>query len=255
MFDEPFATGDTIIHRLDPRARLVAATLFSVVVAVSATPRAAAVALACACLVLAASRPRVLPLLKRLFVVNLFIAFLWLMLPFSTPGETVRSIGPLAATQQGIDLALLISLKSNAIVLAFVALVATADAATLGQAMYRLRLPGKLAFLFLFTYRFVQVVGEEFGRLRTAARLRGFVPRTSMHTYRTVAALLAMVLVKSHDRAQRVHQAMLLRGFSGRFVSLREFRFGPADAVFLGCMLALCAGVAVLDVLTRGAHG
>lgn len=254
MFDEPFATGDTIIHRLDPRARLVAASLFSVVVAVSATPQAAAVALACACLVLAASRPGIFPLLKRLFVVNLFIAFLWLMLPFSTPGDAVRTIGPLAATQQGIELALLISLKSNAIVLAFIALVATSDAATLGQAMYRLRVPGKLTFLFLFTYRFVQVVGEEFGRLRTAAKLRGFVPRTSMHTYRTVAALLAMVLVKSHDRAQRVHQAMLLRGFTGRFVSLREFRFRSSDALFLGCMLALCAGVAALDVLARGVH-
>ena len=85
--------------------------------------------------------------------------------------------------------------SANAILLAFLALVTTMDSPTMGHALDRLGVPPKLVFLFLFTYRYLHVIAAEWQRLVTAARLRGFAPRTGMHTYRTIGYLLGMVLV------------------------------------------------------------
>ncbi len=251
MFEEPFAEGDSPVHAFDPRVRLAAVAAFSLTAALLRSPEAAAAALALGVFLAAFARLDARALFGRLAAVNGFIVFLWLFLPFSLPGRELWSAGPFTATAEGVRLALLVTLKSNAIVLVFLALAATCGAATLGQAMYRLRVPEKLSFLFLFTYRFIQTVGEEYARLRTAARLRGFCPRNDAHTYRTLASLLGMILVRSFERAERVHKAMLLRGFDGRFTSLREFVLRRADVVFLCLMLAATAVIACGDAIWR----
>ena len=120
--------------------------------------------------------------------------------------------------------------------------------------MTHLGVPDKFCFLFLFTYRYLYVIAEEYERLATAARLRGFVAATDMRTYRTYAALVAMVLVKSYDRSQRVYQAMLLRGFAGRFPGLGHDRAGRRDAVFLMLVLGLAVAAIWLEYARR-AHG
>ena len=135
--------------------------------------------------------------------------------------------------------------KSNAIVMTFLALVATMDSPTIGYALERLRFPSKLVFLFLFTYRYLHVIADEWHKLHGAARLRGFAPKTNMHTYRTFGNMLGMVFVHSFDRSVRVYEAMILRGFSGRFQSVAAFRATSRDAVFavaaFACMVCLVA--------------
>ena len=82
-------------------------------------------------------------------------------------------------------------------------------------------------------------------KLHGAARLRGFAPKTNMHTYRTFGNMLGMVFVHSFDRSVRVYEAMILRGFSGRFQSVAAFRATSRDAVFavaaFACMVCLVA--------------
>ena len=68
------------------------------------------------------------------------------------------------------------TLKSNAILLAFLALVTTMDSPTMGHALDRLGVPSKLVFLFLFTYRYLHVIADEWQRLTTAARLPRLSP-------------------------------------------------------------------------------
>jgi len=249
MIDEPFASGGSFLHRADPRAKLAAAAALSCILAASPTPAAPALALLSGLGLAAWAGLPLGALARRLLTVNVFVAFLWLFLPFSTPGEAVWRLGPLAATDRGLALCLLISLKTNAIMLHFLALIATSDAASLGQAMHRLRVPEKLVFLFLFTYRFINVIHGEHQRLMTAARLRGFVPRTSLHTYRTLASLLALVLLSAMRRAEMTRRAMLLRCFAGRFTTLRRFRMGRGEYALLGLLAVFAACLVALEVL------
>lgn len=248
MIEDAFSRGTSPIHRLDPRVRLAGATAWTLCAALLQTLDAAAGALALSALLAMASRPPLSCLFSRLAAVNVFVLFLWAILPFSQPGEPVLTLWGFDATREGIILAGLITLKSNAIVLAFIALVASIPVSELGRALRRLRVPDKLAHLLVFTYRYVFVMAGEYQRMRQAMKIRGFTPRTNLHTYRTLAYLAGMVLVRGLDRSERVYKAMLCRGFDGRFRSLNGLSARPADAVFLLFMFAATAALALFDL-------
>lgn len=247
MFDEPFAGGHTLVHRVDPRFRLAALIVGAVCLAVLQRAESAAAGLAWSAALLALSRPPLRPLLRRVLAVNVFMAFVWLTVPATMPGDIIASWGPLSFSRQGVALAALVSLKSNAILLLCVALAATMPSPALGHALEKLRCPPRLVFLFLFACRYIHVIAEEHRRLNTAARLRGFAPRTSLHTYRTVSRILGMVLARSHDRAMRIHEAMTLRGFDGSFRSVAVFQAARADGLFLAVTGAALISLALLD--------
>jgi cobalt/nickel transport system permease protein len=249
MIEEVFISGDSVVHRLDPRARIVAAFAFSIVVAVCDRFAALAVAVAISVALILAARLSLKKVLGRLFIVNGLILFLWLFLPFTYQGTPLFTLGPLTATREGVTYAAVITLKSNAIIMALMALVATMPIFTLGRAMRHLRVPSTMAYLFLFTYRYIHVIYAEYQRLTRAIRFRGFRPATNMDTYRTYAYMVGMILVKSHDRSQRVRAAMLCRGFQGRFYDLSEFVFRPSDLVMVLLMFTAVTGIGLLQWL------
>lgn len=238
MIEEGFSQDDSLLHRLDPRVKILWVTLFSVMVAVCDQwpVLTAALILALAVAFMARTAPR--ELLRRLIPVNLFVVFLWLVLPFSVTGDPAFSLGPLAATRQGILVAAQISMKSNAIVIALIALITSTSILSLGHALHALKVPCKIVYLFFFTYRYIFVIYRETVRLKEAMRIRAFRPGTNLHTYKTYAYLVGMILVRSSERAERVHQAMLCRGFQGRLYSLSRFSMKVADMVWMGAMSA-----------------
>jgi cobalt/nickel transport system permease protein len=221
---------------------VVVAALFAVLMAMAQTYAAALAGLALALVCLALARLPWKQVGIRLLLVNSFIFFLWFVLPLTYPGEAVWQYGPFTVSRQGLVYTGLITLKSNAIIIALIALIATSPVNTLGQALEQLRLPGKLCHLLLFTFRYLHVFEVEFQRLVQALKIRGFHPGTNLHTYRTYAYLTAMLLVHSYDRADCVYRAMLCRGFHGKFYSLRTFSWQPRDRVFgVVSLLALAA--------------
>lgn len=249
MFDEPFTLGPSPLHSLDPRARLATALIWSVAVALFVTPASAWVALILSIILGALSRPPLKPLVSRLLGVNVFIVFLWVLVPFTQPGDPIYKIFGFTASRQGIMLVLLVTLKCNAIALSFIALVASIPISELGAALRGLHAPAKLAYLLVFTYRFVFVMAGEYHRMRQAMKIRAFTPHTNLHTYRSLAYLAGMVLVRGMDRAERVHAAMLCRGFNGTFRSFNSLVARPRDTVFF--VLTLAMGI-LLTLYDRG---
>ncbi len=164
----------------------------------------------------------------------MFMVMIVILLPFSAPGDALFTIGPLSYSHQGLAEALLIAIKGNAIVLMITALLATMDVVRLGHALRSLKTPDKLAHLFLFTVRYIDLLEHEYQRLRTAMRTRCFCPRMNMHTYRTMAYLVAMLLVRSFERSGRIMAAMKLRGFQGRFYTIHPEHLTARDAWFSG---------------------
>ncbi len=252
MFDQPFVR-DSFIQQIDPRMRVLLAVLLAVALALLRQMTACCLGLGLGCVLLGLAQAPLGPLRRRLVAINMFILFLWLVTPWTTPGAVVWQWHFIQVSREGVYLSLLVTLKSNAIACVFLALVASLPAATLGHALERLGCPDKLVFLFLFTGRYIHLLAGEWQDLMTAARLRGFRPRTNLHTYRTVSSLLGLLLVRSHDRAQRTHEAMRLRGFSGRFHSLDSFCLRPVDVYFalatvfcLACILWFEAGGIIL---------
>jgi hypothetical protein len=153
---------------------------------------ACGMALALGLALLAAANPPARALLQRLGTINIFIVFLWCVTPLTTPGTPLAQWGMLTVSAEGVRLALLVSIKSNAIACIFLALVATMNAPTAGHALERLHCPPKLRFpLFFFTARYVSRHRPgNWHTLLVAARLRGFSP-AHQHAYLPHPGILA----------------------------------------------------------------
>jgi cobalt/nickel transport system permease protein len=226
---EAFAEGASPLHRLDPRAKLAGAGALALALATARTPATAAAGLALGLVLLLLARLPLRAVLRRLLVVNGFTLFLAVLLPLTYDAGPYLSFSFLEVSQPGLRLAGLIALKTNAILCAVLALLSTSRVPELGRALRWWRVPGKLCWLLLFSYRYLFLIHEEYARLRRAAAMRCFVPRTGLHTYATYGNLLGMTLVRSWNRSRRVGQAMVLRGFAGEFRSLGEPAARPAD--------------------------
>jgi len=233
-----FFTGNSPVHRVDPRARLLAALTLGISIALSARFATLAFALVCAALLTFLARFNVHPLTHRLIHANVFILFLWLVLPWSVPGRSVLTLAAVPLTDEGLRIAFTITLKANAIVLIFTALVATIEPSHLGYALKHLALPDKLVHLFVLVIRYADTIHEEYGRLRNAMKARAFRARFSRHTLRMLGYLVGLLLVRSMERSERVLAAMKCRGFDGRFHILTDFGFRRSDFAF--AILALC---------------
>jgi cobalt/nickel transport system permease protein len=245
---ECFSTGSSTLHQADVRLKLISAFFFSMVVALCHSMQPPLVALFVAVALLFMARLPLMKVVRRFFMVNLFTLLFWLTLPLSVPGEILFELGPFGISRPGVALASLITLKTNAIVLAFLALVATSSVADIGHGLASLRLPNRFCMLLLFTYRYIFVLRQEYQRLRRAALLRGFRPATSMHTYRTYGNLLGMTLVKSWQRGLRVQQAMMLRGFQGKFYTLEARNLMARDWTLFGLISLIAASVAFMEL-------
>jgi len=249
---EEFAFGDSLVHRADPRVKLAVAIVFAVVVAVFDAYPALISALCVACVLAILARLHLPTLLRRVAVVNGFVVLLWFVLPFTFPGTALFWLGPLTASREGVAYATAITLRTNAIVLSTIALVGTTSVFNLVHALRHLRVPEKLVHIFFFCYRYIAVIHLEYLRLRNAMRMRCFRPKTYLHTYRSYAYLVGMLLIKSYERSHRIYQAMLCRGFKGRYPTFHHFSMRRQDLAYLGVMMVVIAGLVTVQILGSG---
>ena len=247
MIEEAFANGESVMHRIDPRLRIVFATILSFVIALSYQFAALIAALVFSVILICMARLNFSKIVKKLVLLWYFILFIWLILPLTFKGEPLFCFGPLTVTRPGIVVSMQITLKSNAILLSYIAMIITMNMAAFGQALGCLKVPQKFIHLFLLTYRYIFVIDQEYQRLIRAARIRGFCPGTNLHTYKTYAYIAGMLLVKASERAKRVHQAMLCRGFRGKFYSLSEFSIHYRDWAWSVFMSFAIIGLVYLE--------
>ncbi|MDO9262394.1 MAG: cobalt ECF transporter T component CbiQ [Desulfosalsimonadaceae bacterium] len=252
MIEEPFSSGNSLIHRIDPRFRVVAGTFFSFAVALCNGFPALMAALAVSIAIILLSGLGFKKVLRRLAMVNVFILFFWAVLPLTYPGDTVYALGPVRLHMAGILLAAQITIKSNAILMVLIALVATMTLATLGHTLSRLKMPEKLVFLLMLTYRYIFVIQQEYQKIIRSIKIRGFIPKTSLHTYKTYAYVVGMLLIRASERADRVYDAMRCRGFKGKYYSLAEFQADKKSWVFMTMFTAVTILIIGLEVLFHG---
>jgi cobalt/nickel transport system permease protein len=243
---------DSLLARRDPRWKLAGLLLAVLAVSLMRTLPAAVLALVLA-LVLAwlARLPRgwYLDQLANLaWLLGLFV----LPLPLLVRGEgPMLQVGVVSLSLAGLVLGLVIAAKAVAVLTLVAVLLASAPLDATLKAARALGIPGLLVHLALLSYRYVFTLADELARLRIALRVRGFRNRARWHSYRTAGAVTGTLLVRGHERAERVAHAMRCRGFDGTFRSLTEFGTRIGDVLFFAVVF-LAAGVVLgLDVLGR----
>jgi cobalt/nickel transport system permease protein len=120
-------------------------------------------------------------------------------------------------------------------------LVATTGFGATCAALRRLGVPRSLTTQLVLLYRYSFVLAEEVARTLRAHALRA--PELSHPTLATARSLLGELLLRTLGRAERVHAAMLCRGFDGELDLPARTRFRLADVGFL---VGWCAFFAVV---------
>ncbi len=237
------------LHRLPPEVKVAATGLFAVGVAV--TPRHAIWAFAIDALVLAtvtrSARLRISFVVARLAVVLPFVAFA-LLVPFVAGGEQVTFLG-LELSRDGLWAMWNILAKASLGATASILLAATTELPELVKGMTRLRVPAVVTAIASFMIRYLEVVASEMSRMRTAMTARGYDPRWLAQT-KPLAASAGALFVRSYERGERVHAAMVARGFDGVMPDLHPERATARQWTTTLGVAAISLMLAVLALVT-----
>ena len=207
--------GHSRVHRAPAHLKLLALVGFMLVVV--ATPRpwywAYAVYLAVLLAVVTVSRVPPLYLLKRMVIELPFVVFA-LLVPFVAEGPQTEVLG-LSVSEPGLEAAFALLAKGTLGVLASLTLAATTEPQAVLDGLRRLRMPDLLVQIMGFMIRYLDVVTADLGRQLTAMRSRGYEPRSPRH-WPALARSLGALFIRSYERGERVHLAMLSRGYDAR---------------------------------------
>jgi cobalt/nickel transport system permease protein len=242
------AEADSAVHRLDSRAKVLAAVAF--ILAVVSMDRYSITALVPyfaypAALVAAAALPAGLIVRRSLLVVPFALAVGILNPLFDR--EIVLTIGSVAVSGGWLSFASIV-LRAVLAAAAAIILVATTGFPAICGALERFGLPRAFVVQLLFLYRYLVLLGEETGRLVRARELRAFGRPLGLAGFGTLAGHL---LIRTWQRAERVYMAMLARGFTGAFPAQRSQRFGGSDWLFVAVCLGLFAALRFGDLPAR----
>jgi cobalt/nickel transport system permease protein len=213
--------GDSPVHRLPAHVKVVA--LLGFVLVVVATPREQVWAFAAYALMLAAvaAVARVPPgfVLPRMLVELPFVVFA-VLLPLVATGPRLDVAG-VSLSVPGLWAGWNILAKGTLGVVASILLAATTEPRALLVGLQRLRVPALLVEIASFMVRYVDVVADEMRRMRIARESRGFRAGHVGHV-RVLAQAAGALFIRSYERGERVHLAMIARGYTGALPVLEE---------------------------------
>lgn len=210
-----FFHGHSAVHRAPAHLKVLALVGFMLLVV--ALPRQSYAAHGVAALVLLAvvllSRVPLRYLAPRMVIEVPFAVFAVLM-PFVSHGPRTDVLG-VSVSEPGLVAGVALLMKGTIGVLASLTFAATTEADDLLRGLQRLRVPDLVVQIMGFMIRYLDVVTGEMRRMLVAMRSRGCEPRSPRH-WPALARSLGALFIRSYERGERVHHAMLSRGYTGR---------------------------------------
>lgn len=238
------------VHRLDPRAKVVgfvAITVIAVSAPVALWPVYAGCLLVLASIALAARIPPGAIFRRVRWVLPLVLAAA-LLLPLLTKGGATWQLGPFTVYEQGLEVFGAVVAKATIGTLSAAMLSMTTTFPAVLRALETMRLPATLVLIAGLMYRYLFVIVAETERMRAGMSSRGYRPRTALQAAPMGRAATAMFL-RTYARGERVHRAMLARGYDGTMPRLTPLAIGRTDLIFAGgivvSLLALRVGLGV----------
>lgn len=230
--------GDSPVHRVDARAKLVAT--FAFVLCVASFPKyelsglAPFVAFPIALLVFGRVPPR--PVLRLLLAAGPFalLVGIWNPLLDRAPRAALLGVTLSGGTLSFASIVLRFALCAGTVLL----LVATTPVPALLRALGQLGLPRPFVTQVLLLYRYLFLLVDEGRRLSDARLLRE--PHRRLPRIPVAKRMLGSLLWRTWERGERLFLSMKVRGFDGRFPALAPARFRLRDALFAGAVVGAC---------------
>jgi len=246
-----YLPGDTPLHRLDPRVKIGAVMVLSILIFAAAPAGIALISLFLAAVIrmagLTAARTA-----AALRPVAIFMALIFFLHLFGTEGRPLIALSPLplAITREGLSQAAQVTWQFAALVIGAAVLTTTTLPSDLVGGIERLLRPlgrvgipsQEIAVMIALAFRFVPILLEEYDRLRTAQMARGadFTTGSLRLRWRAATALAVALLFSAFRRADELTLAMEARGYRrGPRTTLHELKMTRTDAAAFAVMAAL----------------
>ena len=233
--------GDTIIHKINPLVKMIVTIIYLVVVLsfhkYSVSQLIPYVFYPVIIIVLGEIPP--LMVLKRILYVMPFIIILGISNPiFDKTGWFM--INGIIISKGWLSFFSLV-IKCILTVTAGIIFIGTTKVEDIALALRKIYIPKIMVTQIILTYRYISVLGEEVDRIKKAYSLRS--PLKPKISIKDLGSILGQMLLRSFDRANRIYDAMLLRGFHG------EYDFGTYNRLDLKSFLYFIGWIALFFIL------
>jgi cobalt/nickel transport system permease protein len=247
-FTDQYRDGSSLIHRLDPRTKVLCALAFILTASLLPAGEWLQYALLLSVPLFVSSLALGGPgyALRRSFIVLPF-ALAAITLPFTAPGERVTILGGLSVSVEGTMRFLSIVLKSWISAQMAILLVATTAFPDLLWGLRALHVPRVLVSIVGLMYRYIFVLTDEAMRLMRARAARsGAVDgrraggRLAWRG-RVTGGMVGNLALRSLERSERIYDAMVARGYTGEVRHFAPPRLTANDYIALAVMVAFLA--------------
>lgn len=243
---DTLASGDSPLHRLDARAKLLVTGLFIISVVSFGryeVSRLAPFALFPVFLISAGGLPAGY-LLKKMLAAAPFALLVGVFNPL-LDRQTMLYLGSFGVSGGWVSFVSILA-RFALTVSAALALLALTGMNAVCEALAALGAPRTFVVQLLFLNRYLFALAGEAGRMERARELRSGGRRAA--GLGVFIQLAGGLLLRGMDRAERVYRAMLCRGFDGRIRTVRFSRFGRREILFCACWAALFAFFRLVDL-------
>ncbi len=222
MFDptyiDSYSNIDAPYQRLDARGKIVVTVAFVVIMAISVNDRPLRLIPFFLLVVFLAAISRLSPkvLLRRMLPALPFFVFASLVLGFS----------------KGSQAAMAAFLKAFLSVLSVIILVSTTRFSNLLKGLEGLNLPTLLVSMISFVYRYLFIIADEYGHIKIARESRNFGGNKPWQ-WKAIGHSVGTLFLHSYERGDRVHSAMVARGYEGNIRTLGIQAITKADILFV----------------------
>lgn len=251
-FLDTLSYKDTVIHRLDPRTKVIAT--FALIITVVSFPKYEIAGLIpfflFPAVIFSFGDIPVWFILKKVLIVSVFAVFIGIFNPLFDTQVRVDLFGiPISG---GWVSFLSILLKFFLTMCSALLLISTTSFPGICHALQKLRIPEIFISQLLFLYRYIFVLIEETLRMVRARDLRSFGKKgKGMGVF---INLIGTLFMRTIERADRIYHAMLSRGFSGTIHYVKKDRLRKADFVCLsitGVVLTLFRAYDLVSFIGR----
>lgn len=256
--------GDSLLHRLDPRTKILAVLMLSVAIFLpKAWPGYVIAGLFCLLGVWLSQVPLKF-ILRGLKPILIFLAITVVFNAFLTPGEAVLHVGKWAVTREGLILSLVAAVRLVLLVIVASLLTLTTSPIRLTDGFERLMRPlaplgvpaHELALMMTIALRFIPTLTDEADRIMRAQAARGadFQSGNVAARVKGLIPVLVPLFVAAFRRADELATAMEARGYRGGQgrTKMRDLAYTGKDYVALALLLLVVAAVVVLRVTGHG---
>ncbi len=252
-FVDLYAEADTFLHRMDPRVKVVAVVLLSLVAFVLSNLQLLLVLLAFIFLLLFLARATVSRTLFALKFVLRFMVLIIVLWPIFDPSGTpvMASLGPVKITEPAIWRGVTSAARVGCLATVWYILLFTTSQRDLVRALVKMGVRFDFGLTLAISLRFLPTFGALIDSIKDAQRARGLelAKGGPIRRSRNYVAVLVPTIVSALRTADSLSLALQSRAYGARAdrTYLRDLKLRASDGFALGILI----GVLVLPVFAK----